>query len=407
VSSEYDPDTNTVIPLAYKTNAFCSGGAFLADGSVVSLGGNAPLEWLDPNIGDGFNGIRRLFRSSQDDRQNGAAWIESDNNKLASNRWYASAQTMPNGTIFVASGSLNGLDPTVLKNNNPTYEILNADGTSQGVNIPMDILVKNQPYYMYPFVHLLSDGTLFIFVSKSSQVFNVGSNTTVKELPDLPGDYRTYPNTGGSVLLPLSSGNNWAPDIVICGGGAYQDITSPTDPSCGRIQPLTQNASWEMDSMPEGRGMVEGTLLPDGTVIWLNGGSRGAQGFELMSNPTLEALLYDPAKPRGQRFSTLAASSVPRLYHSVATLLLDGTVLVAGSNPVQMPKMIPDATDPYVTEFRVEKYFPPYLQGDRINRRPTNLVLAEKTIHGDRSKFIVTFDCPTDAQSVKVVLYHG
>jgi hypothetical protein len=186
VSSEYDPDTNTVIPLAYKTNAFCSGGAFLADGSVVSLGGNAPLEWLDPNIGDGFNGIRRLFRSSQDDRQNGAAWIESDNNKLASNRWYASAQTMPNGTIFVASGSLNGLDPTVLKNNNPTYEILNADGTSQGVNIPMDILVKNQPYYMYPFVHLLSDGTLFIFVSKSSQVFNVGSNTTVKELSHVP-----------------------------------------------------------------------------------------------------------------------------------------------------------------------------------------------------------------------------
>jgi len=31
--------------------------------------------------------------------------------------------------------------------------------------------------------------------------------------------------------------------------------------------------------MPAGRGMVEGTLLPDGTVIWLNGGNLGAQGF--------------------------------------------------------------------------------------------------------------------------------
>jgi hypothetical protein len=31
--------------------------------------------------------------------------------------------------------------------------------------------------------------------------------------------------------------------------------------------------------MPEGRSMVEGTLLPDGTVVWLNGANRGAQGF--------------------------------------------------------------------------------------------------------------------------------
>ncbi len=156
----------------------------------------------------------------------------------------------------------------------------------------------------------------------------MGTNTIVTELPDLAGDYRTYPNTGGSVLLPLSSQNNWAPDIVICGGGAYQDITSPTDPSCGRIQPLSANPTWEMEAMPEGRGMVEGTLLPDGTVIWLNGGNRGAQGFGLMADPTLEALLYEPNKPLGQRFSTLASSTIPRLYHSVATLLLDGTLLV-------------------------------------------------------------------------------
>ena len=65
-------------------------------------------------------------------------------------------------------------------------------------------------------------------------------------------------------MLPLSSANNWAADIIICGGGAYQAITSPTDPSCGRISPLAPNANWEMDSMPTGRGMVEGTLLPDG-----------------------------------------------------------------------------------------------------------------------------------------------
>lgn len=316
---------------------------------------------------------------------------------------------MPDGTIFVASGSLNGLDPTVPANNNPTYEILNAEGISDGKSVLLDILNKNQPYYMYPFVHLLSNGNLFIFVSKSAQVFNVAGNQVVTELPDLAGDFRTYPNTGGSVLLPLSSANSWAPEIVICGGGAYQDITSPTDPSCGSILPLSSNPTWALESMPEGRGMVEGTLLPDGTVIWLNGCNQGAEGFGLATAPTLEALIYDPTKPVGQRFSKGASSTIPRLYHSVALLMPDGTVMVAGSNPVQQPLLtpIPNQTpsEDYVTEFRVESYTPPYLQGNA--QRPINVVLSSKALVANGSKFTVTFTAPAGNTVCKVVLYHG
>ena len=406
MSSEYDPDTNTVVHLSYSTNAFCSGGTFLADGRVISVGGNAPLPWLDPNIGDGFDAIRYLQRSPSDASFDGQSWSEPGN-KLASDRWYATAQTLPDGTVFVASGSLNGLDPTVLSNNNPTYEILSPAAVTQGDSIPMDILSKNQPYYMYPFVHLLKDGNLFVFVSKSCQIFDVANNAIVQELPDLPGDYRTYPNTGGSVLLPLSSSNNWNPDIITCGGGAYQDISSPTDPSCGRIQPLGANPQWKMDSMPQGRGMVEGTLLPDGTVVWLNGGNRGAQGFGLMADPTLEALLYDPNEPLGQRWTTLASSTIPRLYHSCALLLLDGTIMVAGSNPVEMPILTPDAENPYPTEFRVENYVPPYLQGENANRRPTNVQLSSQTINADGNIFLLSFTAPPNAQTCSVTLYHG
>jgi hypothetical protein len=260
---------------------------------------------------------------------------------------------------------------------------------------------------MYPFVHLLKDGSLFIFVSKSAEQFSLSNNAVLRSYPDLPGDYRTYPNTGGSVLLPLSSANNWNPEIVICGGGAYQDITSPCDPSCGRMSPLADNPQWEMDSMPEARGMVEGTLLPDGTVLWLNGAQQGAQGFGLATDPALEALLYDPAKPLGQRFSTAGQSLIPRLYHSVALLLLDGTVMIAGSNPVQMPVLQPDAQNPFVTEFRVENYVPPYLQGDNVNRRPTDIVLTSKTLTADGSTFEVGFVAPQGSQKVSVVLYHG
>lgn len=314
---------------------------------------------------------------------------------------------MPDGTIFVASGSLNGLDPTVPANNNPTYEILSREGISDGNSVNMSILIKNQPYYMYPFLHLLKDGTLFVFVSKSSEIFDVGTNTTVKTFADLPGDYRTYPNTGGSVLLPLSSANDWDPDLIICGGGAYQDITSPTDPSCGRIQPLATDAAWEMDSMPQGRGMVEGTLLPDGTVIWLNGGNEGAQGFGLMQDPTFEALIYNPGAALGQRWSTGASTDIPRLYHSVALLMLDGTLMIAGSNPVQMPILTASTENPYVTEFRVEIYTPPYLSGTNATKRPTDVVLSSTDLTANAETFTVTFTVPAGAQAAKVALYHG
>lgn len=406
-SSEFDPanpmDTKG---LAYKTNAFCAGGSFLANGTFISVGGNGPLLFIDPTVGDGFAGIRYLTRSASDPSLDGQSWVEPGN-QLSSKRWYPSVQIMGDGSLFVASGSLNGLDPTVLANNNPTYEILNRDAVSSGESIPMEILVKNQPYYMYPFLHLLRDGSLFVFVSKSSELFDVGTNSTIRTFADLPGDYRTYPNTGGSVLLPLSSTMNWDPDVIICGGGAYQDITSPTDPSCGRIQPLASAPAWEMDSMPGGRGMVEGTLLPDGTVIWVNGANKGAQGFGLATSPTLEALIYDPSAPLGKRWSTGASSQIPRLYHSVALLLLDGTLLIAGSNPVEQPVLVPNAQNPYVTEFRVERYIPPYLSGDNATRRPTNVLLSTTVLQANGQSFNVTFAAPAGAQSAKVTLYHG
>ncbi|EXJ78703.1 hypothetical protein A1O1_09105 [Capronia coronata CBS 617.96] len=139
-SSLYDPQIRNVSPLAVTTNPFCCGGTFLADGRLVTLGGNAPLPELDPTVGDGFDAIRYIGM------ENGDYTWEEPGNKLASKRWYASAQTMADGTIFVAAGSLNGLDVLNSSNNNPTYEILDVNGLSNGRNFRMDILVENMPY---------------------------------------------------------------------------------------------------------------------------------------------------------------------------------------------------------------------------------------------------------------------
>ena len=90
----------------------------------------------------------------------------------------------------------------------------------------------------------------------------------------------------------------------------------------------------------------------------LNGAQQGVAGFGLATDPNLSALLYDPTKPIGQRISILANTIVARLYHSEATLLPDGRVLVSGSDP---QTYYPNGSAIYPEEFRVEVYVPPYL----------------------------------------------
>lgn len=403
-SSEWDPLSNKLVPLKVQSNPFCSGGIFGADGRLLSIGGNGPLPSIDPTVVDGFKSIR-VLPAVDGMNEFSSGW--SDNIfQLNSARWYPSVQIMPDGSIFVASGSLNGLDPQNASNNNPTYEILSSNGVPNGMSTPMDILVNTQPYFMYPFIHLLSSGALFVFSSRSSEIFDVASSSTVRKFDDLPGDYRTYPNTGGSVLLPLHSENHYDPDIVVCGGGTFQDISAPTDASCGRIKPFDYNPTWELDAMPEGRVMVEGVLLLDGTVLWINGANQGAQGFGEATSSTLEALIYDPAAPLGQRWTKGASSTIPRLYHSVALLLLDGTVMIAGSNPVEQPVLQPSPADPYVTEFRIEVYTPPYLSKNKT--RPSDITMsAQRMTPGSMERLTITFNYPSNSTDVKAVLYYS
>jgi hypothetical protein len=95
--------------------------------------------------------------------------------------------------------------------------------------------------------------------------------------------------------------------------------------------------------------------LPDGTFIIMNGAQHGISGFDGADNPNLSALLYDPSHAVGARISTLNTTTIARLYHSEATLLPDGRVLVSGSDPN------PTGKQTYPEELRIEVYIPPYL----------------------------------------------
>jgi hypothetical protein len=96
------------------------------------------------------------------------------------------------------------------------------------------------------------------------------------------------------------------------------------------------------------------TQLPDGTVLATGGGTTTA--------PTDGSIAVLPAElwsPTTQTWTTLASMSVQRLYHSVALLMPDARVLIAGSGRFD------NSTQP-TDQFSAEFYSPPYLfQGPR------------------------------------------
>ena len=111
-------------------------------------------------------------------------------------------------------------------------------------------------------------------------------------------------------------------------------------------------------------------------------GLAGGAGGEanMAGDPIYRASLYDPKAPAGRRWSSQAAATVPRLYHSGAFLTPDGYVITTGSEmsnfrdvngpnadpncyPKGQPKGGRICTDPY--EYRIERYTPYYLSNGK------------------------------------------
>lgn len=210
-------------------------------------------------------------------------------------------------------------------------------------------------------------------------------------------------------MLPLRKDNNYEPEIMVCGGGQTQAKDSLCDASCGRLKPSSQSPTWQVTTMPAPRGMVEGILLLDGNVLWINGCQTGAQGFGLATDPALEALVYDP---RTDSWAISGRTTIARLYHSVAIMLLNGTVLIAGSNPNEQPLLesqvdVHDQARAFPTEFRMEIYTPSYLRGDYPSRRPTDVRLSTLQLRME-TRFTIEFNLENrNLTHVEVILYSG
>jgi len=372
---------------------------------LAGFGGN-PREKVAAQ--NGIMGIR-LFTPNNDG--SGEVWEDPSTVRLTSARWYPSSARISDGSQIIFGGmTLAGFNNRA-SIDNPTIEFFPPKGN--GLPIYSNFLHDALPSNLFPHMFTLPDNRIFVAANKLAMIYNWVDNTETR-LPGFPNGVRVnYPWSAGAVLLPLTPENNYTPEVLFCGGSTINDQLSASQmssqtPASNQCARMVLNAAgiaggWQVESMPGNRLMNDAIITPDGNVLFINGVKTGMAGYGNVpnqvgqsnaDNPVLTPWLYTPSAPKGQRFTTgFATTTIGRLYHSSASLLPDGSIIVAGSNPNGDVN-----TTKWATEYRVEYFRPPYYFMTRpiFTGQPTKLAYGQT--------FTLNVKNPGKAKSFKAVI---
>jgi galactose oxidase-like protein/glyoxal oxidase-like protein len=308
-------------------DVYCSGHSFLADGRLLVTGGH-----INSFVGSDATTIFD-FRTR--------TWSASS--RMNDGRWYPTNTTLANGEVAVVSGTIDSET-----NINTLPELWSPTSAMRSLtNAQLDLA-------LYPWMHLAPNG----------QIFNSGPRQTTHYLDTSgTGSWTTVAltNFGGRQQYSGTSVMYEPGKILILGG-------HPPTASAEVIDLNDASPQWRMtSSMAFPRRYPNATLLPDGKVLVTGGTSSGTSN---VTGAVFAAETWDPATGS---WSTLAAMSVRRTYHSTAVLLPDGRVFTAGGGGQ-------GGTGADVDHYDAEYYTPPYLFN---GARPTISAAPESATFGE------------------------
>ncbi|WP_020177832.1 RICIN domain-containing protein [Methylopila sp. M107] len=302
-TSLYDPATNTATERLVSNTGhdmFCPGTSVLADGRILVTGGTSSFK-----------------ASIYDPTTN--AW--SATAPLNVPRGYQGDTLLSTGDVLTVGGSwsggLGGKVGEVWSRTTGTWRKLPG--------VVAEAMAGDDPGGIYR-----SDNHMWLYGAAGGRVFHAGpsarmhwiattGNGTVTDA-GLRGD-DAYSMNGNVVMYDtgklLKVGGAPGYDAVLANASAYT-----IDFSGGSTQPV---AVVKQRSMAFPRAFSNAVALPTGEVVVLGGQTYPVPFSD--DRPILVPELWSPATGA---FTRLADMTIPRTYHSVAGLMLDGRVFVGG-----------------------------------------------------------------------------
>jgi len=254
----WDPVTGAFATQTIPWDLFCNAMTFLADGRVLTVGGN--LQY------NPFRGVRTTTVFDPATQQ------FSQVQDMARGRWYPSSVALANGRTMTFSGWLE------TGGTNEAVEVYTVPNGWSG-----EFMAPFTPP-LYPWLHLLPDGRVFESGSLvESHIFDPATRIwTTNVAETLYPNERTY---GSSVLLPLRPADDYRARIMIMGGD------NPATDSAEIIDLSEPAPAWRaLPPMSAPRIQMSAVLLPTGKVLALGGSSQNNIG----STASLNADLFDP-----------------------------------------------------------------------------------------------------------------
>jgi hypothetical protein len=359
----WNPVSGAFTQFSVSWDMFCNGMVVLQDGTALIDGGTIQY--------DPFYGQPRaaIFDPATNTFTNTA--------NMADGRWYPNLTTLGDGSVMAFSG-LNEVGGT-----NTSVEFYTI-GSGWSQEYPAGWTPP-----LYPRMHLLPNGNVFYSgPGTSSALFDPPTTTWTLDVANTNySGTRTY---GTSVLLPLTPANNYEPLITIMGGN------NPATNTTEIIDMGAATPKWVYGlNMSEARIEMNAVILPNGEILAVGGSVYDEDTHSLSLKAdlfNLNSVNLNTIPPNLGTVSSAGANATERLYHSVALLLPNATVWLAGGNPERG-----------TYNNTMEIYQPPYLFNSTggLATQPTITSAPSSISYGNT--FTVETPNPTSISSVVLV----